>query len=245
MFWVSNKNIAIILSEKSDGNMRFENNNQTLNAEIKVNRQKFFQKNNINPLKLVNANFAHNNLISVVVEKNLGNGSLNPKTRIDGVDGLITGVKNSYLMITGADCFPVFIYDEQNQIIGIAHCSWKSIMKNIVSEIINKFKKNLNFQPLKLKIWIGPGIKNCHFEIKKDVIKLFKEKYETTITKRSDKYYIDLPAIIKSQLKEFGINSKNIVEHSDCTFCQKEKWFSYRRDKPKYVEAMAFIIGLK
>ncbi|MBU2578878.1 laccase domain-containing protein [Patescibacteria group bacterium] len=63
--------------------------------------------------------------------------------------------------------------------------------------------------------------------------------------KRSDKYYIDLPAIIKSQLIESGVNPENIIEYPDCAFCQKEKWFSYRRDKPKYVEATAFIIGLK
>jgi len=245
MFYIDNKNIAIILSEKSDGDMLFKNDNQLLNEKIKLNRQKFFQENNLNSSKLVNIAGIHSNHIRIIEEQDLGKGAMEPETRIKDTDGLVTNIKNSYLMVTGADCFSVFFYDEQSQVVGVAHCGWQGIIKNIIPMMINKLRENFNSRLNELKIWIGPGIKGCHFEVKKDVVESFKEKYETAIIKKDDKYYIDLPVVIKSQLIKSGISPENITEYLDCTYCQKEKWFSYRRDRPEYPETSAFIIGLK
>jgi len=48
MLWIDNKNISIIFSQKSDGDMLFKTNDSLLNDKIKANRQLFFDKNNIN-----------------------------------------------------------------------------------------------------------------------------------------------------------------------------------------------------
>lgn len=231
-------------------NTRNDADNKLINADkinsmVKINRQRFFQKNNIDPLKVVNIAGVHGNYIYIVKQEDLGKGALEPETRIKDTDGLITNIKNTYLMTTGADCFAVFFHDRGSQVIGIAHCGWRGILENIVPAMIDKFKENFNSQPENLKIWIGPGIKSCHFEVKEDVIELFEGKYKTAIIKRNNQYFIDLPAVMALQLTEAGVNPQKITEYPNCTFCQKEKWFSYRRDKPKFIEANAFIIKLK
>ncbi len=38
-------------------------------------------------------------------------------------------------------------------------------------------------------------------------------------------------------------NQKNIT-YLECIFYQKDKYFSFRRDKPKKVEAMLVVVGL-
>ena len=37
---------------------------------------------------------------------------------------------------------------------------------------------------------------------------------------------------------------KNIFDNGECTFENKKRYFSYRRDKPEVVEAMIAVIGL-
>ena len=120
MLWFNNQNIAIFFSQKSDGDLLFKtqiNSDQTqidtdtLNEKVRQNRISFFEKNKINPQRLVNLAGIHGTNIVVINHHDLGKGALETNTRIPNTDGLISNIKNSYLMITGADCFPVFFYD--------------------------------------------------------------------------------------------------------------------------------------
>ncbi|MBI3638627.1 peptidoglycan editing factor PgeF [Candidatus Wolfebacteria bacterium] len=255
MSWIKNQNISIFFSEKSDGNLKLsKENNSLLNKKIADNRIIFFRKNNINPSRLVNAECVHGASIEIITHDNLlGSGALDPATQIKNTDGLITNIKNSYLMITGADCFPIFFYDTKKQIIGIAHAGWKGVLSEIAPNMVSEFKNNFGSNPADIQVYIGPGIKSCHFEVKKDVVKLFKDKYKNQIISRNDRYFIDLPAIIALQLNKAGVKPENIIKHPDCAFCEG-KYFSYRRDKltnpelvegPEIVEAQAYIIHLK
>ncbi|PJE69382.1 hypothetical protein COU96_00045, partial [Candidatus Shapirobacteria bacterium CG10_big_fil_rev_8_21_14_0_10_38_14] len=96
-----------------------------------------------------------------------------------------------------------------------------------------------------ISIWIGPGIKSCHYDVPQERADLFSKDYKEYIIIKDGKIFLDLAGIIALQLTGAGIESQKITTHPDCTFCQKEKWFSYRRDKPKFIEANAFIIKLK
>ena len=228
-------------------------NAEKANEKIVENRHKFFEKNKIDPSRLINAECVHStNIETITSDSMLGNGALDPATQIKDTDGLITDIKNSYLMITGADCFPVFFSDPQKQVIGIAHAGWKGVLEKTAVKMMFKFKNNFSSNPADIQVWIGPGIKSCHFEVKEDVVKLFKDKYENQIMNKNGRYFIDLPAIITLQLSAAGVKQENITTHPDCTFCEG-KYFSYRRDKPTLqqslgqikVEAQGYIIHLK
>ena len=245
MLWIENKNIAIIFSKKSDGDMLFKTNDSLLNDKIKANRQLFFDKNNINASRLVNIYGAHGSDIFIVDEKDLGSGALNAETRIEDYDGLITNAKNSYLMVTGADCFPVFFYNENKDVIAAAHCGWRGILKELPAKMIDKFKNEFSSNPADISIWIGPGIKSCYYDVPQERADLFSKDYKEYIIIKDGKIFLDLAGIIALQLTGAGIESQKITTHPGCTFCQKDKYFSYRRDKNEIIEANAFIINLK
>jgi len=284
MLWFNNQNIAIFFSQKSDGDLLFktrtntdltrtdtdptrtntdltQTNTEELNKKVRQNRICFFEKNKIAPQRLVNLAGVHGtNIGTITCDSTLGSGSLNPNSRIPDTDGLITNIRNSYLMITGADCFPVFFWDSVKNVIGIAHCGWRSIINadlrglnadlrgqkdGIAIEMIKKFKADFGSNPTDIQVWLGPGIKSCHFEVKNDVAELFEKNFKNAIINRGAKIFIDLPKVIMLQLIEAGVMPENITEHPDCTYCQKDKYFSYRRDKPETLEANAFIIHLK
>ncbi|MBI2514741.1 peptidoglycan editing factor PgeF [Candidatus Wolfebacteria bacterium] len=246
MLWFENRNISIFSSQKSDGDFLFKTDFPRLNQKVKQNRLKFFKKHKIDPRRLVNLAGIHGvNIDTITCDSILGNGSLNPDTRIKNTDGLITNIKNSYLMVTGADCFPVLFYDEKNKAIGAMHAGWKGLLKEIAAEMLKKFVTDFSTDPANLSVWMGPGIKSCHFEVKNDVGALFEKNYKNEIIERDGRTFIDLPKIIKVQLTALGVQPEKIVEHPDCTFCGKDKYFSYRRDKPKVIHSNAYIIHLK
>jgi copper oxidase (laccase) domain-containing protein len=285
MIWIENNHISIFFSLKSDGDMLFTRTDADLkrtdadkkNKKVRQNRISFFKKHNIDPKRLVNLAGIHGaNIATFTRESILGSGSLDPDTRIPNTDGLITNIKNSYLMITGADCFPVMFWDDSKNVIGAAHCGWKGIIgadhrglnadlrrpdadsrrqkSGIAIEMIKRFKRDFSSNPADINVWIGPGIKSCHYYIPQERAELFSKNYKNHIIERGNQLFLDLAGIIKSQLLENGIKPEKITEHPDCTFCEKDKWFSYRRDKlinpervegPEIIEANAFIIHLK
>jgi len=263
MLWANTNSISIIFSQKSDGDLLFktrnnaeptQNNAEKLNDQIRQNRVCFFEKNKIDPKRLVNIVGVHGTNITMTRHSDLRKGALDPETRIKDTDGLITNIKNSYLMITGADCFPVFFWESVKNVIGIAHCGWKGILAGLPSKMVKKLKDEFGSNPADIQVWLGPGIKSCHFEVQNDVSRLFEKNFKSAIINRDDKIFIDLTKAIMLPLMEAGVKTENITEHPDCTYCEKEKWFSYRRDKfenpepveePRLIEANAFIINLK
>lgn len=225
------KNLLYGLSDKNDGQMR-------LNDGVAIeNRKKFFDKAGIKIEDVVSARLAHGNQIKTI--------DYNDKGKIiDNIDGLITNKRNLFLTITVADCLPIYFFDFQKEIIGIAHAGWKGILLNISGEMINKMKEIYKSDFKDIAVYIGPHIQKCHFEAKDDLIKKFDE-YRDFIIKRNNLAFIDLVGIAKMQFEQAGIKSENITISNKCTYCENQKYFSFRRDKPEKVEAMAAYIGMK
>lgn len=219
----SGQPIVYGLSEKKDGQMNFR---------FSENRQGFLAKNNLTG-QLVLPRLQHGNEIVLINKENA--------TSDFQADGLITKEEGILLGVTVADCFPVYFFDPTVQTIGIAHCGWRGILKNIVPEMILAFKNNFGSKPENILLAIGPGLRFCHFVVQDDVIGQFAG-YESFVEKKDDGYYIDLEKIIHYQAMKNGVR---VVETAGvCTF-EKENLFSYRRDKPNEVQSMLAYIGLE
>ena len=143
------------------------------------------------------------------------------------------------LTVTVADCFPVYFYDPKTKTIGIAHSGWRGTVGNIAGITI----KAMGSSAADILVGVGPGIQACHFEIKENILDNFVN-YKYAVRRKGTKIFVDLPRIIKTQLPEAGILESNIENLGECTYCNKNSYFSYRRDKPRLVQAMIAYIGL-
>jgi polyphenol oxidase len=222
------KNLKYGISKKSDGAMELA----TANLMRADNRQNFFQRQGIDALKIISPRQIH----SAKVEKV---GAIQRGKIIPDADGLVTDIPDLFLTVTVADCFPIYFYNKISHSTGLAHSGWRGTVGNLADRTAKVMPGN----PADLLAGIGPGIGPCHFEVKDDVLKKFSE-YPEAIIKRSGKIFIDLPIIIKEQLINAGLKQQNIENCGECTYCLKEKYFSFRRDKPKNVEAMIAYIGV-
>ena len=105
-----------------------------------INRERFLEKLNLSGKNLVSVKSISGSNIEIVTEKDLGNF-------VENTDGLITARKNVYLSITIADCLPVIIYDFKKEVIGLLHCGWKGIEKNIIEKALKKMKDTFDSAP--------------------------------------------------------------------------------------------------
>lgn len=221
-------NIILAISEKEDGAMKLSDEN----------RRRFFKKFGIKDNLAVRADLVNGNAVGIV--SNQQSGKIIKKT-----DGLITADKNLFLTITVADCLPVFVYDPKKEIIGLVHAGWRNLAGNILEKTIEKMSENFGSLPKDILVGIGPGISQCHFEVKEDVLKKFKHYFKNALIKRDDRVFLDLKKIAKIQLINSGIKEENIEISPECTFCLPEKYFSFRRDRPKTPQTMIAVIGIK
>ena len=62
-------------------------------------------------------------------------------TALEGVDALITDVKDVCIGVSTADCIPIIIYDPQHQAAGVVHSGWRGTVANIA------YADSLSFTP--------------------------------------------------------------------------------------------------
>lgn len=225
MDFLDNKNLLIGISEKKDGPMK----------DSSENRLRFFKKQGLDNKIIVSAGLAHKNKVIII-------DNISKSETIPDCDALITDRPNYFLAITVADCLPIYFYDRNKKVIAIAHAGWRGVVSKIAGGVIDKFISRYYSDLRDIEVFIGPHLKDCHFEVKNDVASQFKV---SDYIVRDKKIYINLAAAVKNQLVEAGVSSHNIKISSECTYCLPNKYFSFRRDKPKEIEAMIAYIGLK
>lgn len=168
----------------------------------------------------------------------------NGEEKFSEVDGLITEQKNITLCTTSADCTALLFYDPVKHIIGDVHSGWRGTAQKIGKRAVEKMVEQYKCEPENIICCICPHIRKCHFEVGKDVAKLFFDTFsymndankfivKGNIVNDEQKYYVDTTKINSQLLQEAGLRSENIIDSGICTVCEKESFHSYRADKEK------------
>jgi len=154
-------------------------------------------------------------------------------------DATVTKEKNKVCAVLTADCLPIFASDQSGTQVGVAHAGWKGVVGGVIESFIAKFDAS------DLVIHFGPAISQECFEVGKDVYDQFIAKddaLEKSFIAFNDKYKLDIYQAARITLNKLGIN--NISGGDECTFKQKGKYFSYRRDGT-HSGRMAHLIWIK
>jgi len=210
-------------ANRSFGNMRSIKNRQTILKHLNIQQKDFFRLKQIHSDKI----------IEIYNKKDLAKiKSSSPKH----ADGWISTLSNIPFAIFTSDCVPLFLWDNKANIIGLAHCGWRGVAEKLPYKIAKKMLESKNCKK-PLNAFIGPHIHKCCFEVKEDCYNFFDKKY---YIKKDGKIFVDLYSDIKDQLIRAGIDLENIKNINKCTCCDKNEFFSFRRDK-KIESLISFI----
>lgn len=151
---------------------------------------------------------------------------------IGEVDGFLTNLNGIALEIRTADCQSIFLYDPVKKVIGNVHSGWKGTYKQIVIKAINKMIEHYGCDKKDIRVGINPSILGCCFEVKDDVINLFKEicDVDKYMKPYEDRYLLDTVAINYDKLIELGIKKEHIFLSNICTGCNTIEYHSYRKE---------------
>lgn len=212
-------------------------------ADLKtdLNRENFAKALNLDGKKIISPKLVQKDQILILKDKKEDFLEFNQLE----ADGLITSLKEIYLMVTAADCLVIFYYEPNLKIVGLAHCGWQGLLLRFPGKMIEQMKKNFAAKPQDIIVFISPSIGPCHFEVKDDVAGPFLKSFgeEVTINDKG-RQFVNLWQAAKIDLMEAGILNRNIEFAQKCTYCEEDLFFSWRRDKGE-ICAMAGVLGLK
>jgi YfiH family protein len=140
-------------------------------------------------------------------------------------DAIITKQKCIPIGVFTADCVPILILDKGKGIIASVHAGWKGTYNKISYKVINYMIDNFGTAPSDIIAAIGPSIGPCCFQVGDDVARNFK-----FTQKINEKFYVDLWSENIYQITDCGVPKENIDTSKLCSKCNREFFYSYRRD---------------
>lgn len=153
----------------------------------------------------------------------------------DRCDALVSDLSRTLLGVKTADCVPLLMGDARTGAFAAVHAGWRGSLASIALHAIEQLKSNYGVRAENLRVAIGPAAGACCYEVGRDVIDAFKDKFadadDLFTATSSDHALIDLYEANRRQLISVGVAAERIHTSPLCTMCRTDLFFSYRREK--------------
>ncbi|MBF0619578.1 MAG: peptidoglycan editing factor PgeF [Candidatus Omnitrophica bacterium] len=141
-------------------------------------------------------------------------------------DAVITNEPGLAVAVRTADCLPALFYDPVRRVIAAVHAGWKSSHLKIVGATLQAMKDAYGTDPKDVKAAIGPCIRTVSYPVGKE----FKGYFPEDVIETPQGLRLDLSGANRRQMLAGGIRPENIADSNLCTFTDKERFYSFRRD---------------
>ena len=160
-------------------------------------------------------------------------------------DALMTDRPDILITIETADCTPILLFDPARPAVAAIHAGWRGTVANIVAATVRAMTAAYGSNPRTMRAGIGPTIGPCCYEVGREVWDRVEQGFsygqmavhppdQAFSTKDqddpSDKAHLDLVRLNTLQLIEAGLPPTQVVASGLCTACERDHFYSYRRD---------------
>jgi len=140
-------------------------------------------------------------------------------------DASYTHTLGTVCVVKIADCMPVLVADERATVVGAAHAGWRGLAAGVLEATIDAMR----VPPAELYAWLGPAIGPRVYEVGEDVRAAIGEPRSAFRPTRPGHWLLDLYAVARARLQAHGV--QRIYGGGYCTYSERERFFSYRRDR--------------
>ncbi len=148
---------------------------------------------------------------------------------LETADGAYTTQKNKICVILTGDCLPILLCDKTGTEIAAVHGGWRGLVSGVIESALAYF----NNSPDQIYAWLGPAIGPKVYEVGDDVRDQFvavdKNAQLAFESIKESKWLANIYLLAQQRLQKCGVNE--IFGGNFCTYTDKEKFFSHRRDK--------------
>ncbi len=192
-------------------------------ARALQNRQRVCVALGIPPFALVRQ--AHGRTVVHAGPDAVGAGFEDPATALDSADGIVTSAPRVPVAVLTADCVPVALADPVTGQVAVVHAGWRGVAGGVLPAAVERFAT-----PRDILAAVGPAVGPDHYEVGPDVADAVSAASPGGAVTPSfySRILLDLPATVERILTGLGVRS--IQREETCTACERERFFSYRRD---------------
>lgn len=148
------------------------------------------------------------------------------------VDGLICDLPDVPVIQFSADCPLVLVVAPKQRAFGTAHSSWRGTVTHIVTELVERIRKEFDARPTDMLAAICPCAGPEEYEVGDDVRRIALSRIEDAARyfhRRGEKWRFDMRAANADQLIAAGLSPDRIwiADHSTMS---DRRFYSHRRD---------------
>ncbi len=165
-------------------------------------------------------------------------------------DGLISDVPGLLIAGRSADCPIILVAAERSDgkpVVGFAHASWRSTVKGITRQLIQRLLSEMEVSPASMHAAIAPSAGPCCYEVGEEVRQEALQKLGSQAADffalQENRWHFDLWAANTRQLHDEGVPVDQVENSRICTICQGGAFWSWR-DQGEEAGRFAGVIGV-
>ena len=144
-------------------------------------------------------------------------------------DASIAHQSGSVCAVMTADCLPVLFCNQQGTAIAAAHAGWRGLHAGILEQTV----KALNCPAEEVMAWFGVAIGAEYFEVGDEVREAFvsvqvEAEKAFVPSVNAGKWLADIYLLARLRLQAIGV--RKITGGEYCSYKDKERFYSYRRE---------------
>lgn len=154
-------------------------------------------------------------------------------------DAIVSDNPTAHIVLTVADCMPIYIYDPQSGAFALLHSGWQGT--GILEAACHTFVQHFDSDPQNLMVVFGPHIGSCCYTVDQARARLFADRFgAAAVKKQDDGYSLDLleANLVLADTLKIG----RLAYTRTCTRCNGFLG-SFRREGAEGFTRMAALIG--
>jgi YfiH family protein len=150
-------------------------------------------------------------------------------------DAIVSNASHVLAGIKTADCVPLLLGDPVTKAFAAVHAGWRGTLAEISRVAVRRLVEEYGARPSDLCVAIGASAGPCCYEVGREVIDAFTEKFSYGVklftATRGGHALVDLLKANQEQFLESGVGRERIHTAPICTMCRTDLFFSYRKEK--------------
>ncbi len=200
---------------------------------VMANRARLISALPHRPSRLLLPRQVHGDKVLDLRSDDLGLSDEGMANLLDGIDAIVTSVRDVCIAVSTADCVPLLAYSPDGVVAAI-HAGWRGTVAGIARSAVRMMADVYGCALGGVKVYMPPSISLRAFEVGDEVYDAFaRAGFEMPAIAVRDpatcKWHIDLPEANARLLIAEGLKRENIFASGICTYGNYGTYFSARR----------------
>lgn len=156
-------------------------------------------------------------------------------------DVVVSATPGVAACVSVADCVPVLLADPDSGAVAAVHAGWRGTLARAAAEGVRALAREAGSRAERLLAVVGPSIGPCCYEVSADLADRFRDAFGPGVVRPGPHPRLDLWRANEATLRDEGVAPGHVAVVARCTSCEREAFFSHRRDAGRTGRQVAFI----